>query len=287
MARDITVTPAGAQRVSAQFQLAAGAQASYIDRVKEACLRTCPRAILIALLVVTPITGIAYAAGARSFKSGPIQITADGSTVWVVNPDHDSVSRLDTATDAVVELPLPQAAGPPVRHNPTGLSVMENGAEVWVACHDSDRVYVLRGTDGTVLARIDLPWGSGPRSVALSRDQTRVLVTLLRAGRVAVIDRATRQIVSSLETFRSPLGVAFMEDGVSAWITHRHVLDRLPRVSRVDLAPPGPRVTTQERTDGAGPPPRGGISTFAATWRSDRSRAASGCRPSTTTATRR
>src|SRR5258706_7642135 len=211
------------------------------------------RAILLALVALGQLSGLALAAGARSFKSGPIQITADGSAVWVVNPDHDSVSRLDTASGAVLEVPLPQPAGPPMRHNPLGLSVMENGAEVWIACHDSDRVYVLRGSDGAVLARIDLPWGSGPHSVALSRDQTRVLVTLLRSGRLAVIDRATRQIVSSLETFRSPLGVAFLEDGVSAWITHRHVLDRLPRVSRVDLAPPGPRVTTQERTDGAGP----------------------------------
>jgi DNA-binding beta-propeller fold protein YncE len=211
------------------------------------------RAILFAVLALGQLSGLALAAGARSFKSGPIQITADGSTVWVVNPDHDSVSRLDTATDAVVEIPLPQPAGPPVRHNPLGLSVTEDGAEVWVACHDSDRVYVLRGSDGAVLARIDLPWGSGPHSVALSRDQTRALVTLLRAGRIAVIDRATRQIVASLESFRSPLGIAWMEDGVSAWITHRHVLDRLPRVSRIDVSPPGPRVTTQERTDGAGP----------------------------------
>jgi len=207
------------------------------------------------LLALAPAgRGAVAAGGARSFKSGPIQISADGSAVWVVNPDHDSVSRIDTSTDAVVEYPLPQpAGGPAIRHNPRGLSVMESGAEVWVACHDSDRVYVLRGTDGAVLARIDLAWGSGPYGVALSRDQTRVLVTLLRSDRVAVIDRAARQLVSLLDTFRSPIGIAWMEDGVSAWITHRHVLDRLPRVSRVDVSAPGPRVTTQERTDGAGP----------------------------------
>src|SRR5580765_2529191 len=146
------------------------------------------------LAAVLAAAAPAQAAGARSFKSGPIQITADGSTVWVANPDHDSVSRIDTATEAVAEYALPQPVGPAVRHAPRGLSVMEDGSEVWVACHDSDRVYVLRGSDGAVLARIDLPWGSGPHSVALSRDQTRVLVTLLRSGRVAVIDRAARQV---------------------------------------------------------------------------------------------
>src|SRR5436190_9838474 len=201
----------------------------------------------------------AHAAGARSFKSGPIQITADGSRVWVVNPDHDSVSRLDTATDAVVEFPLPQPGGTPIRHAPSGVAVTEDGAEVWVACHDSDRVYVLRGSDGAVLARLDLPWGSGPYGVALSRDQSRALVTLLRGSRIAVVDRGARQLTALLDTFRSPLGIAFMEDGVSAWVTHRHVLDRLPRVSRIDLSAPGPRVTTQERTDGAGPQDNAGL----------------------------
>src|SRR5215831_6995272 len=83
-----------------------------------------------------------FAAGARSFKSGPIQVTADGAFVWVVNPDHDSVSRIATATDTVTEFPLPVS--------PSGLSVSEDGSEVWVACHDSDRVSVLRGSDGAV-----------------------------------------------------------------------------------------------------------------------------------------
>jgi DNA-binding beta-propeller fold protein YncE len=181
----------------------------------------------------------AFAAGARSFKSGPIQITADGAFVWVVNPDHDSVSRLATATDAVTEFPLPSSGSPPQHHAPWGVSVSEDGSEVWVACHDSDRVYVLRGSDGGVLARIDLPWGSGPYGVALSRDQGTALVTLLRGSRVAVLDRASRQVTALLDTFRSPLGIAWMEDGVSAWITHRHVLDRLPRVSRIDVSSRG------------------------------------------------
>jgi YVTN family beta-propeller protein len=193
----------------------------------------------------------AHAVGARSFKSGPIQITADGSKVWVVSPDHDSVSRIDTATEAVTEFPLPQSA-PPVRHAPHGVSVMEDGSEVWVACHDSDRLYVLRGSDGLVLARIDFPWGSGPYSVALSRDQSKALVTLLRSGKVAIVDRATRQVTATLDTYRSPFGIAWMEDGVSAWVTHLHVFDRLPRLSRVDVSGV-PRVTTIERVDGTGP----------------------------------
>ena len=38
-------------------------------------------ATIVAVFFVTPALA---ASGARSFKSGPIQITADGSSVWVV-----------------------------------------------------------------------------------------------------------------------------------------------------------------------------------------------------------
>jgi len=112
--------------------------------------------------------------GARLFKSGPIQITADGSSVWCVNPDNDSVSRIATATGTATEFVLPE---PATRDAPRGLSLKEDGSEVWVACHDSDRVYILSGTNGSLLAQLDLPWGSGPFSIALSPNQQKALVT--------------------------------------------------------------------------------------------------------------
>src|SRR3954470_5724111 len=71
---------------------------------------------------------IASAAGARLFKSGPAQITAEGAFLWVANEDNDSISRINTATDGVSEFPLPTISG---RHSPRGLSIKEDGSEVW------------------------------------------------------------------------------------------------------------------------------------------------------------
>src|SRR5689334_17555468 len=111
------------------------------------------RVAAIVLLVVSPA---AWGAGARSFKSGPVQVTADGAFVWVANADQDSVTRVEVATSAITEIPLPAGR----RHFPRGLSVKEDGSEVWVACHDSDQVLVLDGASGSVLAAIPLGWGS-------------------------------------------------------------------------------------------------------------------------------
>ena len=85
-------------------------------------------ALAILLLAISLRTPGAELKGARLFKSGPIQITADGRFVWTVNPDHDSVSRLDTASDALVEFSLPAGE----KQNPKGLSLKEDGNIQWV-----------------------------------------------------------------------------------------------------------------------------------------------------------
>lgn len=175
------------------------------------------------------------AAGARLFKSGPVQITADGAWVWVANQDNDSVARISTSTEIATEFLLPD---PATADSPRGLSLKEDGSEVWVACHDSDRVYVLSGTNGSLLARMDLPWGSGPVSVALARNQQRALVTLHRSAGLAVIDVTTREVTDILQpVYHSPMGIVWTEDGVTAWVTHLFAEGEHPQISRVDFSP--------------------------------------------------
>src|SRR5206468_2666329 len=136
-----------------------------------------------------------------------------------------------------------------------GLAVTEDGAQVWVACHDSDRVYVLLGKDrgplsaGTIVDRIDLPWGSGPRSVALSRPdplsgvQRWALITLHGSAAIEVVDATTHRGVRRLApTYRSPLGIAWLEDGVTAWVTHLFADGEDRRMSRVDVSGSEPTV---------------------------------------------
>ena len=238
---------ASARRVSAESYLVAGL-------------------VFLVVLISTPAWPGSSLTGARLYKSGPIQITADGSFVWAVNRDHDSVSRLDTTTDAVVQVALP--AG--VTHSPRGLAVLDDGSEVWVVCHDSDRVYVLdgdgvsSGTVGSVLAQIDLDWGTGPTSIVLSPpspsgSQPVALVAGLRGASVAVLDVATRSVRQVLEGFyRTPHAVAFVSDG-SAWVTHLFADGEHTRMSRVAFEAPGAddpgkaRVTTELRVTAVHP----------------------------------
>jgi DNA-binding beta-propeller fold protein YncE len=189
------------------------------------------------------------AAGARLFKSGPIQISADGRWVWAANADNDSVSRLDAAAGTLVEFAL--GDGP---HSPRGISLREDGSEVWVACHDGDHLHVLAGADGAEVARIELPWGSGPHSVALSRDGARALATLHRAAALAVVDAAARKVARLLAPVHwSPAGIAWTEDGLSAWVTHLFAPGEHPLLTRVDFAGAEPEVKTSMQLFAADP----------------------------------
>lgn len=206
--------------------------------------------LVAALCLLLTLAGQVRAAspvGDRAFKSGPIQITADGRWVWVVNAHSPRVYRIDTRDQSVMAFPLPSA----VNDSPRGLSVMEDGSEVWVTSHDLDRVYVLDGGTGEIKATVELPWGSGPYSVALSRPdaasgrQKWALVTLHRSNALAIIDTATRAVIPLGGVFVTPHGIVWTEDGKSAWVNHLLVTDEHPQLARVDISGPLPKVATR------------------------------------------
>jgi DNA-binding beta-propeller fold protein YncE len=206
-----------------------------------------PRAVVVAAaLLASFCPGLAAAdlRGARLFKSGPIQISANGSHLWCVNPDNDSVTRIELPAETVTEFPLPPVPG---RHFPRGLSVKEDGSEVWVTAHDSDRVYVLDAA-GAVLVQVDLPWGSGPFSIALSPNQQTALVTLHRGEALAVLDVPSRRLTHLLRhVFWAPMGIAWAEGGNAAWVTHIFSPGEHPLQTRVTFFGGEPRVSTAMR----------------------------------------
>ena len=168
----------------------------------------------LALMIVSPALGD----GAWLPKSGPIQTSPDGAFVWCVNPDHDSVTRLATIDNSIMEFALPTATVP---NKPRALSVRPGGAEVWVAGHDSDAIYVLDAATGMGIATIPLPHGSGPIAVAFSPSGDQALVAMFRSSTVALIDPATRTVTKSFANMAAkPLSIAY-KDETSAYVVHQ------------------------------------------------------------------
>lgn len=134
-----------------------------------------------------------------SSRSGPIALAPDGRSVWVVNPDADSVTRVDTRR---------LTAGPPllVGREPTALAVGP-GERVVVANRASGDLSVWFGG-----ARRDIGVGAEPAGVALSPSGRFAFVTLAAEGRVVKVDLEHGAIVATAVVDAAPAAIVAFSD---------------------------------------------------------------------------
>ena len=99
-------------------------------------------------------------------SSSPIAVSHDGSSVWVVNPDSDTVGKIDTASATLID-------EIPVGDNPRTLTLSHHTGllRVYVANQDSDSISRINVFSGTT-KDLPLPRGSAPYGVALTPEMT-------------------------------------------------------------------------------------------------------------------
>ncbi|MEQ8660204.1 MAG: hypothetical protein RLW62_05255, partial [Gammaproteobacteria bacterium] len=153
--------------------------------------------------VVTPFTAAAGTASSHLASRG------DG-TVWVVNPDNDTVTVIDRADDSV-------RAEHRVCADPRAIA-FDAAARAWVTCFDADEVLVL-DADGRHLARLPFGYGSAPFGIVTSADGTRALVTLYGAGALALVDTTTLGELARLPLGPTPRALALTAAGDRALVT--------------------------------------------------------------------
>ncbi len=172
----------------------------------------------LAMLGLLLFTKAALADGAVLYKSGPIQASTDGEFVWFVNQDHDSVTRLATADNSIMEFPLPAATAP---NSPRALALRPGTNEVWVAAYDTDKIYILDGATGQETATIPLRYGAGPVAIAFTPTGDRALIAFYRADTVAVVDTSSREILKTFDNMASkPLSITFTGPA-TAYVAHQ------------------------------------------------------------------
>jgi YVTN family beta-propeller protein len=131
--------------------------------------------------------------------SGSLALSPDGKTLWVVNPDADSVTPIDTKT---------LKAGTP----------LEVGKEPWGVAVTAREVIVLNRADGTLSllegnARTDIPVGAEPGGIALSPSGNLAYVAVSSSDEVAVIDLVEEQVVKRISVGRMPWAIAVTDNG--------------------------------------------------------------------------
>jgi YVTN family beta-propeller protein len=135
-----------------------------------------------------------------------LAINADGTRVYVGDVGG-TVYELDATGDVLSVLAVPG--------RPQGLGVSADGRELYAAGEDGDLI-VLDLETGAEVARVAL--GAGGFGLAVTPDQTQIWVTAPAAGRVFVLDRASRTIRSTIDVGGLPRRLAFDRSGAQVVI---------------------------------------------------------------------
>ncbi len=144
-------------------------------------------------------------------SSSAIAITADGSTLLVVNPDSNSLSLVSLGTlRTVTEIP--------VGVDPRSVAVSPDGTTAYVANQGSDNLSMVDLSTNSVVIEIDV--GDRPVGVAASPDGRFIAVAELGDDRVRFLDAANLRTLSTVTVADRPHGLAFTPDSRRLLVTH-------------------------------------------------------------------
>ncbi|APW39703.1 hypothetical protein RD110_22940 [Rhodoferax koreense] len=160
------------------------------------------------------------------------------SRLWIVNPDGNTVSVFDTATNArVAEIPVGAA--------PRSLTRAADG-RIWVANRDSATLSVLNPTTLSVVQTVNMPRASQPYGVVASPVDGSLFVTLEASGALLKLNGSTGAQISALQLGANPRHLAISADGTRLLVS-RFITPPLPGEG-----------TAQVRTTNAAGAPVGG-----------------------------
>ena len=173
------------------------------------------------------VTVVPALTGPRPTHSAPIVCDEGRRRVWAIHPDNDTLAAIDADT---LQLELEQQ----VCADPRSVAAAANG-EIWVACHDDDRVVVL-DSGGSLVRDWSLDYGSGAVAIALNPAGSTAYVALESKGQLLALDAATGVEIGRVDVGPLPRALAVSADGADVWVT-RFLSDKdFAEVRRVETA---------------------------------------------------
>jgi len=140
-----------------------------------------------------------------------IGVQPDGPRVYVANSNSNTVSVINTATNAV-QATVGLGGG----FTPQGLAVSPDGKHVYTANYGSNSVSVIDTVTLTSSAVVGV--GKYPKGVAVSPDSRSVYATNYGSNSVSVIDAASNTVTATIGGVGYPIGVVASPDGTRVYV---------------------------------------------------------------------
>jgi YVTN family beta-propeller protein len=144
-------------------------------------------------------------------SSSAIAVISDGTLVLAVNPDSNSLSIIDTATNSCL-------AEIPVGVDPRTVALSPGDDVAYVTNQGSDTLSVVDIAARAVVT--DVVLGDRPVGVAVSPDGAYIAVSELGVDTVRFIDAVDLSTLSIMPVADRPYGLAFAPQGRHVFVTH-------------------------------------------------------------------
>jgi YVTN family beta-propeller protein len=171
-----------------------------------------------------------------------IQVTPDGSEVWLTHKDVGKVTRIDTKA---LQVKGTIDTGPITNHLAFGQSGGRTLAYVTVGGENAVKVFTLEASPTLVKT---IPVGALPHGVWASGDGSRIYVGLENGDAVDVIDTSKNEAIARVPVGQAPQALVFIPDAVPPGADGRANLTPRPSgPETVNIALKAP-----QRAEGAG-----------------------------------
>lgn len=170
-----------------------------------------------------------------------IQVTPDGSEVWLTHKDVGKVTRIDTKT---LDVKGTIDTGPITNHLGFGTSNGQTLAYVTVGGENAVKAFTMDATPKLVKT---IPVGALPHGIWASGDGSRIYVGLENGDAVDVIDTAKNETVARVPVGQAPQALVFVPDAAGSGDPRANLTPRPsgPDTVYIALKPP-------QGTDGTG-----------------------------------
>ena len=162
----------------------------------------------------------------RATSSSTIIFDADRARVWVVNPDHDSVTAINAVTHEVL-------FQRPVGRHPRTLAQASDGA-IWVVNQLDATITILAPEDGAWLATVPLPPASAPYGIIMTPDRRHMLVTCQATGQLIRLEPVSRAVTGWVDVGPTPRGLAASPRDGHVFVARYLSPDTHGEVTRID-----------------------------------------------------
>jgi YVTN family beta-propeller protein len=158
--------------------------------------------------------------------SSSLAASTDGTRLYVVHPDADSVSRLDLASRRIVQERTLSAQPPALdtagRYEPAvsprALALNAAGDTLYVTGQRSGRVYALDAQ--TLEVRKDAPVCAEPMGVLVSADDASVFIACSQDDAIVQLSASKLERTAREPSARKPWALAWAADGETLLATH-------------------------------------------------------------------